>query len=69
MYMLYIIVNQENADIDIDLLREVHTRDASFALHGPGPGPILPFLLLPTAYSLQYCVLYFFHFQCRLVLL
>ena len=27
------IVNQENTD----LFREMHTRDASFALHGPGP--------------------------------
>ena len=27
------IVNQENTD----LLREAHTGDASFALHGPGP--------------------------------
>ena len=27
------IFNQENTD----LFREMHTRDASFALHGPGP--------------------------------
>ena len=33
------IVNQENTD----MLREVHTGDASFALHGPGP------ILLPVA--------------------